>query len=267
MDELLAADQLEFESIMKATREASCHGNALAEPSRRVNTYAPSTESTRRFVPKLTDSKKNLLKDNEGCFKCCRFFVSHRSKDCPNKFPEPGNYKTLTIKDVDAAKRTRKGKAVAAVTINDDNSDDKPGPSSANPVAVVLGQSVNPVAYIPSNDSNVIGDGSDSDSDVSTPIAVLAKVSNPQPTPNAPDGGNTAPFHVPHLYWQCVTDGKANSFPITINALLDHGSHAVFISEQLADSLGLRRRQLPSPETVEMAMNTGMGTPVHVPTL
>jgi hypothetical protein len=42
-----------------------------------------------------------------------------------------------------------------------------------------------------------------------------------------------------------------------VNALFDHGSHAVLISENCAKSLGLRRRKLPVPETVQLAMETG----------
>jgi hypothetical protein len=103
---------------------------------------------------------------------------------------------------------------------------------------------------MPSNKYNVIGDGSDSDSDIRNFIASVI-------TPDTPDGGKTTPFHVPHLYWKCATDGKANSFPVKISVLLDHGSHAVFISEQLIDSLGLRHCQLPKPETVKMAMQGG----------
>ena len=205
--------------------------------------------------PDWLNRKRTSLKDNEGCFKCHHFSLLIIPKSAPMSSPDPGNYKTLMLRDVDIAKRAQKGKAVAAVATVDDDSDDELGPSSANPVAVVLRQSVNPVTYIPSNDSNVIGDRSDSNSDVSAPLIALTKL----PMANTPNRGMTALFHIPHLYWQCITDGKVNSFPIHINALLDHGSHGVFISEQLADSLGLRCRQLPKPETVEMAMNTGTG--------
>ena len=114
------------------------------------------------------------------------FFVSHRSIDCPNDFPDPVNYKTITARDVETAKRARKGKTVASVATVDDNSEDEAG-LSVNPIAVVLGQSVNPVAYMPTNDSSVIGSGSDSDSDtdVSIPLAALTQT-NPLPARPAP---------------------------------------------------------------------------------
>jgi hypothetical protein len=96
----------------------------------------------------------------------------------------------------------------------------------------------NPVAYMPPNDSNVVGNGSDSEeSDVSPPDPV-------------------APFHVPHIFWRCQASGPATEFPIVFNALFDHGSHAVLISDAFATQLGLRRRHLLSPETVELAMQS-----------
>jgi hypothetical protein len=52
-------------------------------------------------------------------------------------------------------------------------------------------------------------------------------------------------------------DGPVHSFPVNIKALFDHGSHAVLISERCAESLGLRRRKLPVPKTVQLAMGAG----------
>jgi hypothetical protein len=58
------------------------------------------------------------------------------------------------------------------------------------------------------------------------------------------------PFHELHLVWRCSTNGTKNSFPITFDALIDHGSHAVLIREDFVDSLALHHRKLPVPETV-----------------
>jgi hypothetical protein len=218
-----------------------------------------SKSAPRRFVPKLTDYEKKLLAVNDGCFNCRLFFVYHRSDKCTNKFPDPATYKTLTDRDVKVAKRNRKGKAIASVTTQSLNDSDEETSDVATPIAVVMGHSVNPVAYMPSNESNIIEGASDSDSDVSVPIpsghAYLAAVKGGSHA--APEGGGIAPFRVPHLFWPCIMDGPVHSFPVNIKALFDHGSHAVLISECCAKSLGLRRRKLPVPETVQLAMGAG----------
>jgi hypothetical protein len=75
-------------------------------------------------------------------------------------------------------------------------------PQNAHPVAAVMGFSRNPVAYMPANDLNIIGDGDNSaDSTVSTLRALsqtVAAVLNPIDTIEP-----TALFRVPHLVWHC----------------------------------------------------------------
>lgn len=112
--------------------------------------------------------------------------------------------------------------------------------------------------YMPTNEFNVIEGNSKSDKEVSrTTPAIMASVVSHYSVLPISDGNRIAPLHVPHLYWECVTDGPANSFPITINDLMDHGSCTVLINEQFTDSLGLHHRKLIRPETVEMAMQSG----------
>ena len=175
-------------------------GATLAKPSRHVNTTqsasVSSSNTPRRFVPKLTDNEKKLLSENNGCFKCCIPFTNHCSANCPNDFPDPATYKTLTFHDVEAAKCNRKGKAVAYMANANADSEDNDTPA-ALPVAMVMGQSVNPVTYMPTNDSNVIEGESDSDSNVSpTVVACIDSI----PLRVVPKEGDRAPFQVPHLY-------------------------------------------------------------------
>jgi hypothetical protein len=261
VEEMLIADRKEVQDLMKTNREATRRTSALTEPSRRYNSAPSSSNSTstskRRFPPRLTDYEKKILAENEGCFKCRRFFVNHRSPTCPDDFPDAGSYKTLTARDVEFAKRGRKPKPVATVATSTLSESEDDVSTAPKPVAVVMGHAFNPVAYMPTNESNVIeGDSDSSDSEVSRPL-VFPIASVTETLKPIPRGDHKAPFHVPHLYWQCTTDGAAHCFPVSINALLDHGSHAVLISEELADTLALRRRKLPTPETVEMAMQGG----------
>jgi hypothetical protein len=144
VDELLAADRCEFKSIIKANRESTQNTAALGKLSCCANTSTANSGNLHRYVPKLTEQEKTLLKDNEGCFKCRHLFVPHCSKDCPNYFPDLAMYKTITAKDIDIAKHARKGKTVAAIAPTDNDSDTEP---ASNPVVVILRQNVNPVTY------------------------------------------------------------------------------------------------------------------------
>jgi hypothetical protein len=237
--------------------EAGHRQNILSEPSccynnPNSNASNPSSSSGKKSCPKLTDAECWLLYDNEGYLKCRRFFMTHRSADCPNDFPSGASNKTHTQADVDHAKWAH-NKAVAAVTPASSSFTCESESSMDNgihPVAVVLsGGLSNPVAYMPPNDTNVLGNGTDSEgSDVSPPFAFPPAVS--------PHADTVAPLHVPHIFWQCMAIGPATEFPIVIDTLFDHGSDAVLISENLATCLGLCRCHLPKPKMVELAMRS-----------
>jgi hypothetical protein len=185
----------------------------------------------------LTEIERKLLYDNEGCLKCRRVFVGHRSTTCPNDFPDPTTYKPITQTSIDAMTRRPKRNVIAAVI-----APTEPASPSALPVAVVMGASRNPVAYMLSNPSNILeGDSNDSDSSVSKSHVVSM----------SPE---LAPLTVPHLFWQCSVDGPATTFPVTFEALIDHGSHTVLISRDLISKLGLRIRKLHKLMVVEMAI-------------
>ena len=255
VDDLVQLENENFENLARATREATRCNNTLTEPSRRANSsykapsFASNPSTSRNSLPKLSDPERKLLYDNEGCLKCRCIFVTHRSTTCPNDFPDPVTYKPLTQAAVDAiTKRVKKN--VASII---PSTEPGAGPSNVQPVAVVMGVSADPVAYMPSNVSSVIeGDSFESQTSVSTsPIASLVAVS--PSVPKAPSD-NLAPFTVPHLFWQCSISGPPNCLPVTFVALIDHGSHTVLISEAFAISLGLKRRILPEPMDVEMAM-------------
>ena len=110
------------------------------------------------------------------------------------------------------------------------------------PVAIVLEQTNDPVAYVPPNWTNVLEEVYDllSESDVSNSV--------PHHTP-------PVPFYCPHLYWDCVADSPNQSVAWPCKALINHGSHAVLVSEEFTASLGIQRQKLPCPEKVSMALN------------
>ncbi|KAG2340780.1 hypothetical protein BDR05DRAFT_1002179 [Suillus weaverae] len=74
---------------------------------------------------------------------------------------------------------------------------------------------------------------------------------------NGTDPGKecVAPLQTPHLHWDCLVDGPAVSSPLTLSALIDHGSSLVLIGEDLVNKLGLRRHQLRKPVPVSLALS------------
>jgi hypothetical protein len=86
-------------------------GSNAVTPTNRPNTYVPRGSSRGSFrasnmnthrtgrrlrCPKLTPDEYDLLEKHNGCRKCRRFYVNHQVLDCPNDFPDPDNYVTLT---------------------------------------------------------------------------------------------------------------------------------------------------------------------------
>ena len=63
-----------------------------------------------------------------------------------------------------------------------------------------------------------------------------------------------SPFSSGHLEWRCQINGPLVSKPVVITVLIDNGSHSVLIDNGLVRRLRLRRRQLPSPQRVKLAM-------------
>ncbi|KAG2051827.1 hypothetical protein BDR06DRAFT_1060391 [Suillus hirtellus] len=100
--------------------------------------YRPQTSSSSVCLGPLTQAECTLLNEHNGCYKCRKFHVTHRSKECLDGPPDALSYKTLTEADANATKpKTNKpARAVAAIA----------------PIRAVM-------------PSSVIEDGSDSDDD------------------------------------------------------------------------------------------------------
>jgi hypothetical protein len=249
MDDLVKNEKAEFEALARATRKNTRCGNTLAEPSHCVNALstptAPTTSNSCLVLPKLLETERRLIYDNEGCLKCRRVYVDHRLLNCPNNFPNLAMYKTLTQSFVDMIK-SRVKKPVAAVISSDSTS----VPTIS--VAAVMGSSMNPVAYMPTNASSIMEGVSDDNKSVSAVTPVAATV--PAPSLREALSDQLAPLLVPHLFWRCSTSGAPNTLPVTIEVLIDPGSHLVLINETFAELLALKRRKLLEPLPIEMAI-------------
>ncbi|GBE78908.1 hypothetical protein SCP_0201050 [Sparassis crispa] len=183
---------------------------------------AMSGKSNTARLPSLTDSELKLLRDNDGCFKCRKFFIDKKlrgKQNCPESFPDPTTYCTLMQADVDKVKRgvgKENIKPHLTVSVVVDGSDDAVYSISA------IYLNAPPLAAT----SGILGTGSDSDNEYVSPAL--------------------APFTVPHIPWSTIVHGpSSDSQPLPM--LINSGSPAVLIRLELISHLGLRRRKLPQP--------------------
>jgi len=163
--------------------------------------------------------------EHDGCTKCRRFYTDHRSQQCPNGFPVGKGYKTLTLND---ALATKKSKATAK-------------PSSK------------PVATTTSKVETV-----DSDDDISTAAVVLlhspAKYgSDSDEDWEMSDHDVSLPIHAKHLIWNCQVNSLTDDFPVKTRTLIDNSAHLVLIHLELVKKLTLKKYCLNKPEVVNVA--------------
>ena len=58
-------------------------------------------------LPKLTPAERTIIFDHQGCFKCRQLYVDHKGANCPNGFPAPSTYKTLTVEQAEAVRDSK----------------------------------------------------------------------------------------------------------------------------------------------------------------
>jgi hypothetical protein len=198
IDDTMQAECRKFEEITKVSQENGHRGNPLGEPSNCANVpQAPTARmpNVTGKLLKLTDTERRLLFDNEGCLKCRRFFVAHKSANCPNGWPAAPGYRTLSQADVDRAHSGGKGKGIAAAVNASENK------MPAHPVAVVMGSTKEPAAYMATNASSVIERGNESVSENSVSRLSAVPIDDPSPERegNVTLSVNDPPFYSPHF--------------------------------------------------------------------
>ncbi|KAG2073366.1 hypothetical protein BDR04DRAFT_1116284 [Suillus decipiens] len=112
-----------------------------------------SSRPTKDFVrlPQLTEKERQLLHDNEGCYKCQEPFTGHTSSNCTKGFSDGATYKPVTAASI-AAKKMKKKVGVVTVLNVDETNDDE-----SNTVAVIM-------------PSAVLGNGTDSGKECMAPL-------------------------------------------------------------------------------------------------
>lgn len=167
-----------------------------------------------KLLSKLTEAERKLLMDNEGCFKCRRFFAGHMSKECLNPWPDANTYKTLTAADVAIAAANKRGKKPTTVAaISDDTMSVVAAVNTGFPHAATTG---------------ILGNGTDSS-----------------------DDEWVCPISVPHISWEAIVhNDNGPTYPSPIRTLIDSASPLVLIDDKTASQYELRRRKLPEPQSM-----------------
>ncbi|KAI0730537.1 hypothetical protein C8Q76DRAFT_832673, partial [Earliella scabrosa] len=226
---LLDAQRMQLRRMVHATT-SSTRATSSRSTGSTSTASANASSGKRSGLPKLTDKERDLLRAHQGCFTCRQFYAGHISDGCPNGYPKADGYKPLTEAAAAAARAKKENikpsnptrKTVAAVTVEDDSDP----ADTVDPVAVAaLGSS--PLAAT----TGILGTGSDSDMCV-------------------------APLYAPHTILSAHALSPSVDAP-PIQMLIDSGSPAVLIREDVAQRLQLPRRQLREPFRLGNAWGAG----------
>ena len=68
--------------------------------------------------------------------------------------------------------------------------------------------------------------------------------------------GCVAPFSTSHFFWSCLIDGPNLDTPVSVDTLIDNGSHLVLIDATLIKKLGLPISTLSKPLNISVAMSS-----------
>ena len=202
----------------------------------------------RTRCPKLLPSEYELLEQHAGCKKCRKFYVNHNTPNCPNDFPNPDTYVTLTK---DMALKAQAAAAIASTYI--------PHTTAMSPTPY---NSQSAYAQIPSSFVEELS--SESSSHQSNQASVAAILPTSAPTPFALGTGNSdtdsessnvSPISVPHYIWNANVHG-VDEFPTPIPCLLDNGAHLILIRPETVADLGLKIRKLHTPQRASVAIGS-----------
>jgi hypothetical protein len=88
-----------------------------------TSSNANATPAT-KWLPKLTQDEKDLLKEHDGCTRCRKFYTDHPGDQCPmvatKTWPDPATTKVLTVEMANAAAATKRKLVAAAIGYDSD---------------------------------------------------------------------------------------------------------------------------------------------------
>jgi hypothetical protein len=209
--------------------------------------------SGKRFrVPKLLPSEYELLEKHNGCRKCRKFYVNHRYIDCPNDFPNPDTYVTLTE---DMALQAMASAAIASTY----NGNPQTHSSSSCTTSFIPQPAfqTQPTSFV-----EEVHNDSTAPQIVQASIAAILPSSSSTPfalgtgdSDTESDPSTVSPISVPHYIWHANIHANSE-FPTPIDCLLDNGAHLVLIRPETVADLGLTIRKLNTPQCATVAINS-----------
>ena len=231
------------------------------------NTTSNARKRTR--CPKLLPSEAELLDKHDGCRKCRRFYVGHRVFDCPNEFPNPDNYITLTENmALLAQNNTTVASTFHPSTLGSNNFTFQAPPTNfASPSFSAMSYIPPPATAFTSSAPSafveeVSGDSSTQRTNVvtqNTSIAAMLPSSGSfalgTGSSDTESQSTVSPISSPHYLWRAHAYGTAD-FPLTIDCLLDNVAHLVLIRPETVADLGLPVRKLKVPQCATLAINS-----------
>ncbi|KAJ7611067.1 hypothetical protein DFH06DRAFT_1064985, partial [Mycena polygramma] len=201
------------------------HGDKSSTPKPPSGANSFSSSSKNPYPPRLSDTERDLLRNNAGCTRCRKPFAGHQGADCPAP-ATADNYQVVTEKLVADARRAIAKSSTAG---------------SSKTIAAI----VPPV--VPDEDESDDDESDESSSDLGN----RTDVSHPQSSsPRSPSHASR------HFLWPCLIEGPMSNLPLHVHGLIDNGSFLVMIHEDLADKLALRRFKLREPQEIDVAFSS-----------
>ncbi|KAJ7601553.1 hypothetical protein DFH06DRAFT_902948, partial [Mycena polygramma] len=112
MQEVVDANRSSAESRHSKSKSKVPLADRLSSPKPPLAsrlTSPPAKE--RKYPPMLTDAEKVLLDLHDGCRRCRKFYIGHRTPACDGDFPDAATYRPLTQADA-VAQAAARGKTV-----------------------------------------------------------------------------------------------------------------------------------------------------------
>ena len=217
----LIEETLDRQVKRQNTKNDTSHGSSRCGNGAQTNNTSTVSSSSTSYVklPPLSDAEQTLLNEHDGCTKCRRFYIDHRSQNCPDGFPSGKGYKAVSLTDALTAK---KAKATAKSSKS----------TTAKPVAATSSATIEVV---------------ESDEDISATTAILPDSPGKYASDSDEDWDvscrevSDTPLRSKHLIWTCQIHSQMDDFPIRTRALIDNGTHLVLIRPDLVDRLGLKQ--------------------------
>ena len=211
---------------------ASCSTKRPKPFTSAMNTIAASSSAVNKqtdHVPALMSTEYLLLAENKGCYKCCCFFVKHQLSSCPNGYPSPKDYCTLTADMVLRARKAHTNTVLPSTCMG-----------TSSKVAAITSAPPTPernvIAAVLDDENSDTVDWASSSEEEDANIQV-------------------SDYCTSHLNLKCFVHGT-NHHSIIVNTFLDNGTYLVLIHPNVVRQLKLRIRKLPHPKCFNAALQS-----------